>query len=79
MFLKEKQEEPCTEVDPRKLEELRKQAQRTEELAGCVIADSLHGGGSADPEPPTILDAVVDIAYGARLIRKGTGKLKKEC
>lgn len=77
MLLKEKQEERCTEIDPRKLEELRKQATRTEELAGCVIGESLHGG-SADPEPPT-LDAIVDIAYGARLIRKGTAKLKKEC
>jgi hypothetical protein len=78
MFLKEKQEEPCTEVDPRKLEELRKQALRTEELANCVISE-LHGGGSADPEPPTIQDAAADIAYGARLIRKGAGTLKKEC
>jgi hypothetical protein len=75
--MKEKREEPCSEIDPRKLEELREQATRTEKLAGCLIGDSLHGG-SADPEPPT-MDALVDIAYGARLIRKGTGKLRDDC
>jgi hypothetical protein len=74
MFMKEKREEPCSKIDAEKLEELRKQAKCTETLAGCLLGE-VHGG-SADPEPPT-LDALSDIAYGAKLIRTGTDKLRE--
>jgi hypothetical protein len=75
MFLKEKREgEPCSTIDPEKLDELRKQATKTEKLASCVVSE-LHSG---DPEPPT-LDALAEISYGARLIRKGTAKLREDC